>query len=359
MKQVFYLITELDVGGAEKMLCQLATGLDRERFVPTVGCLTGRGPMADRLKAAGVEVVFIDLRGWWDLPALLRLRRELRARRPQVLHCFLFHANLAGRLAAVGLRVRRVIASIRVEEPRRSHLWLERITNSLVDVLTCVSESARQYMHRRAGIPLAKMVAVPNCVTPEQCDVPVCRTPDEWAVPESAPVVAAVGRIDEQKDPMMLLTAAAAVVRAVPETIFVFAGNGPLMEKCRARTRELGLERNIRWIGWVPDVRPLLARMDVLALASRWEGMPNVALEAMACRKPVVATAVGGTPEVVVDGDTGILVRSGDAEGMAAALLRLLQDRMLAAAMGRRGGARVDEKFTVAAMVRANEALYD
>jgi len=359
MKQVFYLITELDVGGAEKMLCELASRLDRERFVPTVGCLTGRLPMVDRLKASGVEVVFIDLAGWWDLPGFLRLRRELRARRPHTLHCFLFHANLAGRLAAVGLKIRQVIGSVRVEEPRRSHLWMERLTNSLVDVLTCVSDSARQYMHRHAGIPLEKMVVVPNCVSPERCDMSVSRVPPEWNIPEGAPVIASVGRVDKQKDPMMLLDAAAIVLREIKDAVLVFAGHGPLLQKCQARAEELGIAASIRWIGWIPDVRPLLARMDVLALASRWEGMPNVALEAMACRKAVVATRVGGTPEVVVHDQTGLLVPPRDPEAMAAALLDVLRNSTRRTEMGRKGRARVQQEFTVSRMVDRNQCLYE
>jgi len=358
MKQIFYLITELDVGGAEKMLCELAEGLDRSRFAVTVGCLTGRGPMAERLSRAGIEVVFMDLRGWWDLPGFLRLRRELRARRPYALHCFLFHANLAGRLAAVGLGIRRVIGSVRVEEPRRSHLWMERLTNRAVDVLTCVSESARRYMHRRAGIPMEKMVAIPNGVDVARCDLPLCRPPEEWGIPEDAPVVGVIGRIDAQKDPLLLLEAAATVIERVPGALFVFAGQGPMLATCRARARELGIERHLRWIGWVADVRPLLARMDLLALASRWEGMPNVALEAMACRKPVVATRIGGTDEVVVDGETGLLTTPGNAAEMADAIVRILSNRALAAEMGRQGRARVEQHFTVENMIRANQGLY-
>jgi starch synthase (maltosyl-transferring) len=128
MRRVFYLITELDVGGAEKALFELATRLDRRRFEPTVACLTGRGALFGRLREKGIEVIPIDMRGWWDLGAWLRLRAALRANRPHVLHTFLFHANFAGRLAAVGLGIGRKIASIRVEEPRLRHLWLEGLT---------------------------------------------------------------------------------------------------------------------------------------------------------------------------------------------------------------------------------------
>ena len=359
MRRIFYLITELDVGGAEKTLCELARRLDRGRFVPTVGCLTGRGPLGQTLEDAGIEVVYFDVRGWWDLPAWLRLRRELRERKPHVLHGFLFHANLAGRLAAVGLHIPRVISSVRVEEPRRVHLWVDRLTRGLVDIVTCVSESAREFTRRRAHIPPSKLVVIPNGVAIDQCDHPLLRPPGEWDLPEGAPVVASIGRLDRQKDPLTLLRAAERVVRQMPETHFVFAGQGPLLDRCRQEVERMGIERNIRWIGWVADLRPLLARMDLLALASRWEGMPNVVLEAMACRKPVVATAVGGTLELVAEGETGFLVPPGDDEALAGRILDLLQAPDRARAMGKRGRQLAEQRFSLQAMTEANQALYE
>jgi len=147
MRRIFYLITELDIGGAEKALYELATRLDRKRYEPIVACLTGRGPIGEWLSKAGIDVIHIGMRSWCDIPAWLRLRKALREFRPHVLHTFLFHANFAGRLASLGLGIERRISAVRVEEPRRSHLWGERLTRGLVDVVTCVSESARQYTH--------------------------------------------------------------------------------------------------------------------------------------------------------------------------------------------------------------------
>lgn len=359
MRRIFYLITELDVGGAEKALYQLVTHLDRTRFVPVVGCLTGRGPIGERLEKAGVEVVYIDMRGWWDAAAWTRLRTVLREQRPHVLHTFLFHANFAGRLAAIRLGIGRRIASVRVEEPRWVHLWGERLTHRWVDVVTCVSESAARYTHERAGVPREKLVAVPNGIDPCQCDMPVLAPPEEWRLPERGPVVGCIGRLDAQKDPLLLLRAAAQVVKQIPGATFVFAGDGPLQTRCRREAQRLGISENVRWLGWVADIRPLLARMDLLALSSRWEGMPNAVLEAMACRKPVVVTSVGGCPELVRESQTGFLVPCGDACALADRVVSLLNDPTLCRRMGCAARERIEKEFSIASMVERNQKLYE
>jgi len=358
MRKIFYLITELDIGGAEKALHRLVTNLDRTRFEPTVGCLTGRGPMGEWFTQNGIEVVYFDMRSFWDLPAWLRLRKELERRKPDVLHTFLFHANIAGRLVGRG-RAGRVISSVRVEEPRRWHLWGERLTRGRVDIVTCVSESTREYVHRTTRVPLDKLVAVPNGVTLDDYRLPADPPPPEWNLPDGVPIIGIIGRLDRQKDPVLMLRAAAIVAREKPEALFVFAGKGPLAGHCQVEAEELGVARNCRWLGWAPQVRPLLGRMDLLALSSRWEGMPNALLEAMASRKPVVATQAGGSAELVLDGETGFLVPCDDPEAMADRILQLLGDPALRKRMGDAGLERVDLHYSLCAMVEANQRLYE
>jgi len=359
MRRVFYLITELDAGGAEKALYELATRLDRRRFEVMVGCLTGRGAVGEQLLAAGVDVRYFEMRGWWDAAAWLRVREALREFRPHVLHAFLFHANLVSRVAAMGLGVEEVISSVRVEEPRRSHLWLDRLTRRLVDRVTCVSVSTRDYTRRMARIPPEKLVVISNGVDAEQWRVSLMAPPAEWRLPDGAPVVGVIGRLHEQKDPETMLAAAERVVSGVPDAVFAFAGEGPLAERCRATANLRGLDENVRWLGRLSDVRPLLSRIDLLALSARWEGMPNVVLEAMACGKPVVATRAGGTPEIVHDGVTGFLVPVGDADALAARIVELLADAALRERLGKAGLKRVKEHFSIRKMVAANEALYE
>lgn len=358
MRRILYLITELDIGGAEKSLFELVTRLDRKRFDPTVACLTGHGEIGQWLERAGVPVVYIEMKSAWDVGAWLRLRRLLKENKPHVLHSFLFHANLAGRIVSKGLGIEKRIASVRVEEPRRWHLKLDRLTHGASDRITCVSGSTRDYIHREARIPLEKLVVIPNGIDATTCDMPLMAPPAEWKIPDGAPVVASIGRLSEQKDPFALLRIAATVIRDIPSAIFVFAGKGELENACLYEARQLGIEANVRLIGWVPDVRPLLARMDLLALTSRWEGMPNVVLEAMACRKPVVATRAGGSVELVDDEKTGFLVDVGDEETFAAKVLELIRNPERRKRMGIAARARVDVEFSLRTMVRRNEQLY-
>jgi len=189
--------------------------------------------------------------------------------------------------------------------------------------------------------------------------MPLMAAPQAWQLPSGFPVVACIGRLSEQKDPCLLLRAASCVLKEIPETLFAFAGTGPLAETCQAEAARLGIAERVRWLGWLDDTRPLLARMDVMALTSRWEGMPNVLLEAMACRKPVVATEVGGCPEIVVHGKTGFLVPWNDPEAFAERLIRLLSSPQLRTDFGMAARTRVEQKFSIQSMVEANEKLYE
>jgi glycosyltransferase involved in cell wall biosynthesis len=156
----------------------------------------------------------------------------------------------------------------------------------------------------------------------------------------------------------VLLRALPPLVRRFPRLRCLVVGDGPLDGALRREAEALGLAGHCRFTGARPDVADLLAAVDVVVLPSLSEGLPFVLLEAMAVGKPVVATRVGGNPEVVEDGTTGLLVPPGDADALGAALARLLDDSAAAAAMGGRGQARVRERFTVRAMIEALEALY-
>lgn len=357
-RRIFYLITELDVGGAEKTLFELATRLDRRRFEPAVGCLFGRGEVGRWLEERGVEVVHFDMRGKADWGVVRRVRHELLRRGPELLHTFLFHANVVGRLAARRVPLKGVVSSVRVEERRRLHLLGDRLTRGLMDAETCVSESAREYTHRRARVPLDKLAVVPNGIEVERHTHPP-PPPVSWRLPADGPLVATVARLDAQKDPETLIAAFALARQRVPKASLAWAGGGPLFAATRDRIRRAGLAECVRLLGAVDDVRPLLGAADAFALASRWEGMPNSVLEAMAAGLPVVATAVGGCPELVVDAETGLLVPPGDARALADALVSLLSDPPKARKMGQAGRARARDHFSLDGMVRANVAIYE
>ncbi len=357
--RLLLLITGLGLGGAEKAVFTLATGLDRSRFDVRVACLLDRGPYAERLEAAGIPVHALAMSGRTDVGAFWRLRALLRQHRPAILHTFLFHANLLGRFAAwsAGTPVR--ISSVRVcEEERPSHLWWDRWTQGLIHAETCVGEAVRRFTRERARIRDDRLVVIANAVQ-AQAPTPDARVRLRQAdrLEEQDVLVLGVGRLDTQKAPEDLVRATLAV--AAPPLRLWIAGTGPREETLRAALACADAGDRARLLGRRTDVPDLLAAADVFALASRWEGMPNAVLEAMAAGLPVVATAVGGTTDLVLDGETGFLVPPGDLVAFSDRLRRLALDPALRRKLGEAGRARAESCFGIPRFLAAHATLYE
>jgi len=356
---ILYLISELDVGGAEKNLCRLATGLNWERFGrPAVACLWGSGRVGEWLEDAGIEVIHLHLRKVGLLLAALKLRGILKSGRFELLHSFLFHANFVGRLAAARTGV-PVVSSIRVTEVDRPfRVTLDRLTNRLVAAETCVSEAVRRWSIEQ-GLPAEKLFTIPNGVDCSAYQAEKGKLRGELNLPAEAKIALLPARLARQKGPDILLEAAVALCPRMPDLHFVLAGDGPLRAKLRISAKTEGIAHRFHLLGHRDDVPELLADADVVVLPSRWEGMPNAALEAMAAGRPVVAADVGGCPEVVDAGRTGLLVPPADSAELAEAIAKIISAPELGREMGEAGRERARDEFSVEKMVRMNEQLYE
>jgi glycosyltransferase involved in cell wall biosynthesis len=188
---------------------------------------------------------------------------------------------------------------------------------------------------------------------------PPVSTREAFWLPHNAPVVGAVGALVDHKGHRVLIRAAAQAVRETPDARFVILEEGERKDELVREVRELGLERHVLLPGFRPDVLSLLKTFDLFVMPSITEGLGTSLLDAMACERPIVASRVGGIPEVVVDGVTGLLVPPRDADSLAEALVRLLEDRALAARLAAAGLARVRERFTVDRMVDDTLSTYE
>jgi len=348
--RILYLVTELDPGGAERQLAALASGLDRKAFDPAVASLAplSAGGMAKPLREAGIPVFSVTAKGVSDLKALGRLKNLLAELEPDLLHTFLFHANVAGRLCArlAGLAC-PVVASIRVEDPRRLHRWGERATARWADAFVANSTAMAGFLDQDLGLPADKIHCIPNAALPLP-PVTAGAFRKSLGLPKGMPLVAAAGRLDRQKGFDILL-------KALPEgAVLALAGEGP--EEKRLKKLAAGTGKDIRFLGRLPSIVPLLADADVAVLPSRWEGMPNVALEALQLGRPVLGSAVGGLTELL-EGGAGVLVPPGDVEALRKALADLLDDPDRREALGRKALERATRHGTPR-MVQAHEALY-
>jgi glycosyltransferase involved in cell wall biosynthesis len=358
-------ITELEVGGAERNLVELATRLDRDTWDPVVYCLKPRPPADEAscvppLEAAGIPVHCLGMRQIWHaLPAIGRLRRRFVEQRPELVQTFLFHANLAGRLAARRAGVPRVVSGIRVAERRcRWHIWADRLTARLVDRHVCVSQAVARFSAERASIPAEKLVVIPNGI--DLAGYPVARPADlaSLGVPSGRRVVTYVGRLDRQKGLHWLLETAGGWLHRVPDCDLLLVGKGPDRARLERLCAKHALSGRVRFLGWRPDVPEILAASHLLVLPSIWEGMPNVVLQAMASRLPVLATDVEGVRELLGPGSSSQVVRYGDTQAFAEKLVTLMTDRKLAAELGQKNRARAEAEFAIERVVAAYEDLW-
>ena len=356
--RIVYLITELNLGGAERALARAVAGLSRDRYNPLVVCLFDPGIVADQIRASGVQVIDLRAKGKWDLSVAWRLYRLLRRERPTILHTWMFHANVPGRLLGRLAGVPIIISSERtMGQESRWRYRLNRITAPLTDRVVCVSQQVADFVVQEVGIPQCKVVVIPNGIDLRNFKYLPAKRQARAALglPYELALIGTVARLNPVKRLDVLLQALA----SVNGVCAVIIGDGPERARLEALRKQLGLVERVRFVGQQSNVPEWLAAMDLFVLPSDWEGMSNALLEAMAVGLPVVATAVGGTPEVVVDGVTGLLVPPRDPEALAEAIIALLQDRERAEAMGRTGQERVERYFTVERMVQKTEALYE
>jgi sugar transferase (PEP-CTERM/EpsH1 system associated) len=358
-QRILHLITELDIGGAQKALARLLSHLDRKRFSPHVACFyNGQEMVAQEIRKLGIPVTNLGMITKWRWDAFWRLYFLLRRERPTILHTWMFHANIPGRVLGRLANVPIVISSERTmgqESPWRYRL--NRVTHPLADRITCVSQQVEDFVVGQIGIPRDKTVVIPNGIDVKHFKnlYKDNKMRSTYHLPRDVPVIGTVTRLNRVKRLDVLLQA----IELLQETHGVIVGEGPEHEYLKAQATRLGLSERISFTGHQRDVRPWLAAFDIFVLSSDWEGMSNALLEAMAAGLPVVATAVGGTPEVVVEGETGFLVPPRDPEALAEAILRLLRDPDLRRRMGEAGRKRVAEHFSVEQMVQKTEALYE
>lgn len=354
------VITDLDVGGAERALVALALGLDRSRWNPQVVCLGAEGALATPLRDAGVPVVTLDARANRPFQAVFRLAKALRAHRPELVQSFLFHANVASRLAALLARRPWVIGGLRVAEREKAwHRRLDRLTVPLALGSVCVSNGVERFAIETSRIRPDRLVTIPNGIDPAPIDAapPVDRASIQ--VPEDAHLALFVGRMTLQKGVPVLLDAARIVARQHANWYLALVGDGPELASLRETAqRDAVLRDRLRWLGRRNDVPGLLHSCDILVLPSLWEGMPNVVLEAMAARRAVVATAVEGTEDLVVRDQTGWFVPRGDSARLAEALHEAASEPDTCRALGEAGRLRVETDFTPDFVVTAYDRLW-
>lgn len=375
---VLFIVDQLaQLGGGERVLLRLASGLQASGWRVTVLTLkSGLHPDAAAWRAAGGELLVWPLRRSYDLNAWrlgARLRRLICAESVTVVQTFFETSDLwagvhVGRLLPRRRRPRLISSRRDMGILRaRKHDVLYRLVNPAFDSVVAVSEAVRVAVLAREHLAPEKVVVIPNGLDLSRAEGPETRSELRAAlqassgVPATGPLLVAVGNLRRVKGMDLILRAAALVFARFPEAQLAIAGaeaepgcGGDL----RRLAAELGVAGHVHFLGSVADVFPLLRAASLFFLLSRSEGMPNCLLEAMACGIPCVATRVGGTPEVLSDGEEGFLVASEDFAAAAERGIRILSDPALARRFSEAARAHAGAEFSRRGMVAATGRLY-
>lgn len=343
---IVFLLQDLEFGGTQRYTIQLLKYLDRGLFSPHLWVLRGGMDMALMAEKAGVRPVRLSSTPRVGPHSLVNLAWRIFKHRPHILYTLTVVPNIWGRLFGTILKVPVIVTSWRGLFPKQYESLMWPLSRRII----CNAKVSKEIIIRRHQVDPRRIVFIPNAVDTGF----FCPNRGQKA---NEPTVLFVGRLVRDKDPLTLLEAFRLTARSIPDARLDIVGNGYLKGKLEAFIRRHSLEPRVRLLPGQQDIRPFLSRAWVFALASVRDASPNAVLEAMACGLPVVASRVGGIPELVRDGDTGIILEPANPVALANALIGLLENKSKQRLMGQRGRARAQTHYAMEDMVRETERV--
>lgn len=361
LQTILYLSTSSGPGGAERVISNLSASLDPARY-RAILCLFRPGWIQEHTENRGVRTYVIPTQGMFDWRWVLRVKRLLKDEHVDLIHAHEFDANVQGTFVAALSGV-PLVATVHGknyfwEKLRRrlAYQWVSRNAT-----MVAVSENLKQFIVEKVGVDSGHVKVVYNGVDllPHcgPADIDQCRK--ELDLPTGDQIVGVVGNLYPVKGHQYLIAAIPAVLAKCPNTTFIFAGRGQLEGELKEQAHQLGVAQKVRFLGLRQDIPRILAVLHAFVLPSLSEGLSMAILEAMVAGKPVIATDVGGNPELVEDSETGYLVPSQNSQALADRLISLLMNRDRALQFGKVGQLRAQGQFSLRTMVREYQGIYD
>ncbi|QSQ09405.1 N-acetyl-alpha-D-glucosaminyl L-malate synthase [Koleobacter methoxysyntrophicus] len=372
MKKMHVLfITRPAGGGMKEHIISLINGLDPQKFAIYVAgerdFIQNMNPVNKHITSIPVEIKG-DCSPKSDVECIYSLIKLLFKNPFDVVHCHGLKAALLGGIAAGLTGYKNCIYTVHNDVSfdagqrikKKGYETAERFSSYFFRYIIAVSEGLKRELTSKRGIPEEKIKVIPNGIDVKRYKTSgnVNRIKEQMGIPKNSRVIGTIARFAPQKDLSTLLRAVSRLISLVPDVRFIMVGDGPLRPQLEKEAENLNIRDKVIFTGYRHDIPKILGIMDVFALSSRTEGMPITVLEAMVMEKAVVATGVGGIPEVVKHGVSGILVNPGDEAALAGGLLRVLNDKELAQALGSAGKKTILERYTVEKMLESTERLY-
>ncbi|WP_338667626.1 glycosyltransferase [Pseudodesulfovibrio methanolicus] len=359
--RVMHVIIGNGFGGLENVMLDLVRQGDRERFEYFILCLSTPDVIRDKLEASGATVLDLGYGEGFHPGLALAIRKVINEHGIDVVHSHDYKPFFYTTLGCLG---KRGLAKVYTEHSSilsmsRKHQHIGRLFARFTDAMVMVSRHLQQYWADPVGLPAERSLVIHNGIDVRLFDHPEDgeTLKREFGL-EGKLVIGTALRLNEQKGLQYLVAAAPAVKERFPDARFLVIGEGPLRDDLATRTRTLGVDDVFLFPGYRSDVSRILPAFDIYVLPSLWEGLPLGMIEAMLAKLPIVATTVGGVPEVLVDRDTALLVPPADSEALGEALCHLADSADLRRIMGERGRGHALAEYSLQKMVTTYETLY-
>lgn len=359
--KLMHLIHSLEMGGAQRVIANLVKHHDRSKYTPVVGSLRRAGALEGSMREAGADVVYFDKQSAWDIGCALRLRSYIREHRIDLVNAHNFSASFWGRIACAGLGDVKFVMTEhgRIEPPTPKVVIFNRLFASGVDAIIAVGEETAAFTKATYPYIAHKVNVVVNGIDiPDKPGWTRERLASEFGIQPDAPVIANMAALTPVKDQALLIRAFNLLRNDLPNAQLLIIGDGPLRGELETLRDELGLADCVVFTGERLDGPEIMAACDVFCLSSRLEGTPMSVLEAMAHNRPLVLTAVGGIPNLIRDGEEGLLAPHGDPEALSGALRRILNDGELGERLAGNALRKLRANHSADAMTRNTEEVY-
>jgi len=371
---ILQLVTQMELGGAQKMMLQIANGLPREKYNVYVACLYTKNNLNPLPQEFGLDVADFHFKENRDLPltqktylfitGLYKLYNFLKQNKIQIVQTYCYYANIIGAIAAKCANVPIIITSQRISYRRepKIKIVIDRLCANLVpDKIVAVSDAVKDFSISKEGFRASKLVTIRNGIDLSNIDSKITSIEEKrkrLGISANHIVLATVARLHIRKGHIYLLKAMQNLNQR-KDLILFLVGDGDEKENLVTLSNRLDISDKVHFLGWRNDVSEILDCIDIFVLPSLEEGFPNVIIEAMSKSKPIIATDVDGNPEAVVDGYNGIIVPPKDPQSLAEAILELVHDENKRIQFGHRSRKIVEDNFDLKKIIDKYEKLYE
>lgn len=360
MAKIMFVISRMDVGGAERILRELAIGLagGEKPYDVTLVCLYERGRLAEGLDEKGIKVYEGVLKNRFDLAGILRFAGILGKVRPDILYIAgQALSQLAGAIGSIFVKIPVKVMGFHshdlVHRPLYK-LFIDKLSIYSVDKIVCVSESQKRYIVINKKTAPDKIRVIYNGVDQNRFK----QVSGKGSCQDKV-IIGTVGSLREEKGFDILLSAVPKVLMRCPAAYFVIVGEGRERDMLEEMAKRSGISANVSFLGERNDAEKIIQSFDIACSSSRTESFPVSILEYMSCAKCVVATAVGGVPEMVKDGVSGALVKNGSPEDLAEKLMYFIENKEIRESMGSAGRKIIEEYFTLDKMIENYKEFFN